>query len=108
MKSGGLSRVLSYAPQTFRQHIFKQKGLLRVLDAKRVTQPISGAYVKVYVELKSGQVRFYKDGYTDYRGIFDYINANPAPPLTQIKQFLILTLTQAHGATTREVSPPAH
>ena len=73
-----MSQVRSYAPQSFKQHIFKQRGLMRLSDASAPHAPLSGAYVKVYTKLKSGEVRFYKDGYTDHRGIFDYVNANPA------------------------------
>ena len=35
-------------------------------------KPLSAVYVKVYARMKDGQVKFYKDGYTDLRGIFDY------------------------------------
>jgi hypothetical protein len=108
VRVGGLSRVLSYAPQSFKQHVFKQRGLLRVTDTSKEARGLSGVYLKVYVKLKSGTVRFYKDGYTDHRGVFDYVNANPAPALNTIKSFMILTLTQSHGSATRSVEPPAH
>ena len=108
VKSGSTSQIRSYSPQSFKQLIFKERGLLRVINSGESASSISGAYVKVYVKLKSGEVRFHKDGYTDYRGVFDYVNANPAPALSTIDQLLIMTLTKDHGATIRTVGPPAH
>ena len=32
--------------------------------------------MKVYARMKDGNVRFYKDGYTDLRGCFDYTSLN--------------------------------
>ena len=45
-------------------------GQLRVAGADD-GQPLPTVYVKVYAQLKDGQVQFYKDGYTDLRGRFD-------------------------------------
>ena len=64
--------------------------------------------MKVYTKLKSGEVRFYKDGYTDHRGIFDYVNANPAPGLPSIERLMILTLTRSRGSSVKSVAPPAN
>ena len=38
--------------------------------------PISRAYVKVYSRDHGSSVSFYKDGYTDLRGRFDYVSLN--------------------------------
>jgi hypothetical protein len=108
VKHQHLSRLRSYSPQSFTQHIFQQKGLLQIMNVESASQGIAGAYLKVYVKLNNGRVRFHKDGYTDHRGIFDYINANPAPALNEIKKFIILTLTQDHGASIRTIVPPAY
>ena len=92
---------------------------------------MSRAYVKVYARLKNGTVRFFKDGYTDLRGRFDYasLNGTPgmhpaphgheAPPangldyqmlkpaeLNEIEKLAILILSDTNGATTREINPP--
>jgi hypothetical protein len=37
---------------------------------------VSKAYVKVYARLRNGEIRFFKDGYTDLRGKFDYASLN--------------------------------
>jgi hypothetical protein len=97
-------------------------------------KPVSKAYVKVYARLKNGTVRFFKDGYTDLRGKFDYASLNssdqpsiprPVPmaagggasgldyqmlapsELNEVDRLAILILSEAHGATVREVSPPS-
>lgn len=58
-------------------------GLVASWDHK--SQPLRGAYVKVYAELKNGykETVFWKDGYTDLIGRFDYVTASMAAgPLT--------------------------
>ena len=89
------------------------------------------AYEKVYARLKNGTVRFFKDGYTDLRGRFDYASLNgspnmhqsrqgtePAPAngldyqmlkpaeLNEVEKLAILILSDTNGATTREINPP--
>jgi len=93
------------------------------------------AYVKVYARLKNGTVRFFKDGYTDLRGRFDYASLNaetiqgipppgsppqadPAngldyqmlkpPELNEIAKLAVLVLSDSNGATTREANPPSN
>jgi hypothetical protein len=35
-------------------------------------QPLAKVYVKAYAQMQDGSVRFFKDGYTDLRGRFEY------------------------------------
>jgi hypothetical protein len=35
-------------------------------------KPVPKIYVKCFAKMKTGKTRFYKDGYTDLRGSFDY------------------------------------
>jgi len=62
-------------------------------------------YVKVYARLKDGQVRFYKDGYTDLRGRFDYASLN-TNELENVAKFSLLVLSETDGAAVREANPP--
>ena len=76
----------------------------------RVTQSTSAkalprTYVKVYAQLANGQVKFYKDGYTDLRGRFDYSSLN-TDELSTVQKFAILVLSDEHGAVVREATPP--
>jgi len=67
--------------------------------------PISRAYVKVYGKDRSSSVAFYKDGYTDLRGRFDYVSLN-SDRLQSIERFSILVLTENDGAVIKEAFPP--
>ena len=95
-------------------------------------KPVTKAYVKVYARLKNGTIRYFKDGYTDLRGRFDYASLNssetphPLPvaktdgsaenlgyqmlqpqELGEVEKLAILILSEAHGALVREVNPPS-
>lgn len=68
-------------------------------------QPVETAYVKVYARHQGGQVRFFKDGYTDLRGQFDYASLS-TNDLNTVERFAILILHPEKGAMIREVAPP--
>ena len=61
--------------------------------------------MKVYARMKDGAVKFYKDGYTDLRGCFDYTSLN-TNELDFVDRFSILILSEEHGAVVREARPP--
>ena len=79
-------------------------GQLRVTDAAN-GKPLPKAYVKAYARMRDGGVRFYKDGYTDLRGRFDYSSLS-TNELEQVDRFAILVLSEGHGALVREAAPP--
>ena len=79
-------------------------GRLRVSRAKG-GRPLPKVYVKVYAQMKNGKTQFYKDGYTDLRGRFDYSGLS-TNDLDQVKRFSILVLSETNGAIVREVAPP--
>jgi len=62
-------------------------------------------YVKAYARLADGTVKFYKDGYTDLRGRFDYASVS-TPEKTPVERFAVLVLSDEHGALIREAAPP--
>ena len=87
--------------------------------------------MKVDVRLKNGTVRFFKDGYTDLRGRFDYTSLNvpesvhPAALISEgapangldyqmlkptelihVEKLSILLLSDTNGTAIREVNPP--
>jgi hypothetical protein len=79
-------------------------GQLRVTEAAG-GKPLSKVYVKVYVRLAGGQVKFHKDGYTDLRGRFDYASVS-TPERLPPERFAILILSDERGALIREAAPP--
>jgi hypothetical protein len=79
-------------------------GQLQVTDAVN-GKMLSKVYVKTYVRLANGTVKFHKDGYTDHRGKFDYASVS-TPEASPITKFGILVLSDTQGAIIREVAPP--
>ena len=68
-------------------------------------KPLPKVYVKVYARMKDGRVRFYKDGYTDLRGLFDYSSLN-TNELDFVDKFSLLIMSEQNGAVVREANPP--
>lgn len=79
-------------------------GQLKVTD-KEKNQAISKAYVKVYARNSDGSVKFFKDGYTDLRGRFDYTTQSNYP-LDNVESFSILIMSDEFGTTVRQATPP--
>jgi hypothetical protein len=79
-------------------------GQVRV--ARRATnEGLPKAYVKVYARMQDGKIEFYKDGYTDLRGAFDYATLSTGQ-LDGVDRFALLVMTENHGAVIREAAPP--
>ncbi len=67
-------------------------------------RPLGKVYVKVYA-LQNGRPVFYKDGYTDLRGKFDYASLS-TDDLGGITRFALLVLSPEHGAVVKEAGVP--
>jgi len=87
-----------------RVELAETQGMLRVVDDQRL-RPIPRTYIKVYARLKDGRVTFYKDGYTDLRGRFDYASLS-TDKLDHVQRFAILVLSDEYGAVIREADVP--
>lgn len=84
--------------------VIEPYGQLRV-RVRASGQPLPRAYVKVYARKHGGAVSFYKDGYTDVRGAFDYASLS-TDELDSVERFAMLVMTDEHGALIREAAPP--
>ncbi len=132
--AAGQRKAEAYHANSFRLAMAENYGRLEVRDAEN--KAVSKAYVKVYARLRGGVIRYFKDGYTDLRGKFDYASLNsseqtPAPPqppvpvakggadasnlayqmlkpgeLDQVERFAVLVLSEQNGAAVKEASPP--
>jgi len=80
------------------------KGFVRVYD-KRSLRPLHAIYVKAFALFSDGNVRFYKDGYTDLRGYFDYAGLNQNL-LADVEEFALLVHSHSHGSVIQRVDPP--
>ncbi|MDB6175305.1 MAG: hypothetical protein JWL59_4616 [Chthoniobacteraceae bacterium] len=127
----GQRKTEAYHANTLRLILMENCGRLELRD-QAANKPVSKAYVKVYARLRNGQTRFFKDGYSDLRGRFDYSSLNSseheAPPvpmarniapgapvdtqmlrpeeLGQVEKLAILVVSEKNGTLTREVNPP--
>ena len=68
-------------------------------------RPLPRAYVKTYARFQDGGVRFYKDGYTDLAGRFDYATLS-TDELDRVERFAILVIHESRGAVVREAGLP--
>jgi 5-hydroxyisourate hydrolase-like protein (transthyretin family) len=68
-------------------------------------KPMSKVYVKVYGRSQDGQVKFFKDGYTDLRGRFDYVSVSGWDGAS-VDRYAILVMHDEGGATITELAPP--
>lgn len=84
--------------------VLENAGQVKVL-ARASNRPRPLVYVKVYARMKGGQTRFYKDGYTDIRGRFDYTSLS-TNELDNVERFAILVMDEEHGSVIREAKPP--
>lgn len=128
--AAGQRKAQAYHANSLKLTVSENYGRLEVRDQGN-GRAVPKAYVKVYARLKNGTVRYFKDGYTDLRGKFDYASLNsedtPEPPrplpsestqgsldtqmlkpgeLDQVDRLAFLVLSDQNGALVKEVSPP--
>jgi hypothetical protein len=82
-----------------------QYGQIRVQRASDAAA-LAATYIKVYARKHGGAVSFYKDGYTDLRGWFDYATLSTSE-LDHVERFAILVCSDQSGAAILEANPPA-
>lgn len=102
--AAGSARTEPYFSNSLAVQVIENYGQVKVTH-RETLKPISKAYVKVYAQTASGEVKFYKDGYTDLRGRFDYASLS-TPDLDAAAKFSILVLSDEYGAVVQEASPP--
>eukprot|EP00163_Fabomonas_tropica_P032210 TRINITY_DN798_c1_g1_i1.p1 TRINITY_DN798_c1_g1~~TRINITY_DN798_c1_g1_i1.p1 ORF type:complete len:1554 (-),score=446.16 TRINITY_DN798_c1_g1_i1:323-4984(-) len=95
--------------QTYYSHsmlinVIESYGQVKV-GLQETGRPLPGVYIKAYAKFKDGNVRFYKDGYTDRRGRFDYTSLN-TDELDRVTRFSLLIMSDNNGAIVRECNPP--
>jgi hypothetical protein len=93
----------TYFTSSLKTHISEEVGMVKVSNNKN--EVLSQVYVKVFAKYKNQQVKFYKDGYSDLKGKFDYLNLN-INQLNEIEQFSILFIHEEFGSTIQVCNPP--
>ena len=82
---------------------FANRNLL--VRGAKTGKAMGAVYVKVYARRDDGSAVFYKDGYTDLRGRFDYASLS-TDDLDHVQKFAVLVMSDDTGAVVREVDPP--
>ncbi|MEO8497805.1 MAG: hypothetical protein ABI614_22290, partial [Planctomycetota bacterium] len=100
----GQTKSQAYFSNSLAVQVIENYGHLRV-TSEQTDKPLPMVYVKAYARMKDGTVRFYKDGYTNLRGRFDYSSLN-TNELDYVDKFALLVLSEEHGAVVREAAPP--
>jgi len=102
-----------YQPSELSIQINENLGILRVFkpnpdsnDEEQSFVVAPAVYVKVYAKDKCDKVSFWKDGYTDLLGRFDYITVSSNSDILNIKKLSILVLLNDTIGEIKEVYPP--
>jgi hypothetical protein len=102
--AAGMRKAQGHYAHELLVHVAAPYGQVRVYE-QAGGRPLPRSYVKVYARMRDGDVRFYKDGYTDLRGCFDYASLS-TDALDRVERFAMLVVSQEHGAVIREAAPP--
>jgi hypothetical protein len=100
---GGKKRSQAVYANELRTAVSENFGIVSVRHAKD-DKPLSKVYVKVYALTGEGP-KFYKDGYTDLRGKFDYASVSTSD-IGSAQKFSILLMSENQGATVLEAPVP--
>lgn len=103
--AAGVRRHQVYYASTLDVQMVERYGQLTVRHAG-AGLPVPAVYVKVYARTNDGREIFFKDGYTDLRGRFDYVSLN-GNEIEDVEMLAVLVLSDELGAVVREVLPPA-
>jgi hypothetical protein len=102
--AGGLRTAIAHYAHDLSVQLAHQYGQLKVVHAS-TQRALPATYVKVFGRQSGGRVSFYKDGYTDVRGRFDYATLS-TDDLDRVERFAILVASDDAGATVVEAPPP--
>ena len=104
VSGGGQTKSQAYYAHALSVQMMESYGQLKV-NQQKTGGVLPETYCKVYAKMRDGQVKFYKDGYTDLRGRFDYASLS-TNDLDNVSKFSVLVMSDDLGATVQEVNPP--
>jgi hypothetical protein len=96
--------IVKYTPFNLKASVNQEYGVIKLLSPEN-GRPTPKIYIKCYAKMNNGQVRFFKDGYTDLRGSFDFASMNTTGA-SNASKFRILVLSKEFGASVFESTPP--
>ena len=101
---GGQTKAQAYYANSLGVQVVENYGEVKITHTG-TGKPLAKVYVKVYAQMKNGETKFYKDGYSDLRGRFDYTSLN-TNELDFVQKFSVLVMSEDNGAVVKEASPP--
>lgn len=104
VSAGSLKKFETFFSANLNVLINENVGELRVFNSK--LKPVLKAYVKCFASIQGKNV-FYKDGYTDLRGQFNYLQLN-TDQLQQAEKFFIFVGDDDNGSVVKEVKAPSY
>ena len=86
-------------------------GEIKVVDKEhkplqKVIKLMKQVYVKCFVRMNNKTVKFFKDGYTDLRGRFNFLGLN-TNNLRNLERFAIFVLHPELGSVIKDCNPPS-
>ena len=93
----------TYLSCALKVSIIENYAELKVTDSKGA--PIPQVYIKAFAKHQNGEIKFFKDGYTDMRGKFEY-GYNNTEKLTNIEKLSILVMSEKFGSVIKECKLP--
>ena len=106
--SSGLKVLKTYYSALLRVRLIENYGELKVFipNASGLDTPVPKTYVKVYQKKKSGEDKFFKDGYTDLRGRFDYAQLS-GTSISDVDKFAVFVSHEKYGSLIKEAKKPS-
>lgn len=98
------NQFISYVPFRLTSQLNQDFGIIKLTESNS-KKPVPKIYVKCFVKYKNGTISFYKDGYTDLRGSFDYVSLNK-DEVNDLEKFALLIVGGEYGFKTLEATPP--
>ena len=92
-----------YYSSLLKYSVIESIGEIKVMSPE--LKPLPKVYVKCFCETNKGQIKFYKDGFTDLRGKFDYISLN-TDLINDVNKFSMLMVSKEFGSIIVSCNPP--
>jgi hypothetical protein len=86
-------------------NISETMGEVKVLDSH--LKPLPKIYIKCFAKFNDESVKFYKDGYTDLRGRFNFVSLN-TDQIKNVKKFALFIMSDEWGSIIKETNPPSN
>ena len=104
INSDDIQKFTNYYSSKLKIRMNEKYGELRVFN-RETEKSMAKVYVKVFCKDNSGKEKFYRDGFTDIRGKFEYANAS-GKSVSDVKKFGILIADKVCGSCIKEADPP--